>query len=79
MRFDFSGIRAASLLLPLCVGLMASPSFAQTSPELAMRDFASGQIKKGVRSIGFGGDDRCGRGICFGDGVRPAGCRAGAR
>jgi hypothetical protein len=26
------------------------------SPELAMRDFASGQIKKGVRSIGFGGD-----------------------
>ena len=26
------------------------------SPELAMRDFSSGQIKKGVRSIGFGGD-----------------------
>jgi hypothetical protein len=26
------------------------------SPELAMRDFATGQIKKGVRSIGFGGD-----------------------
>ena len=26
------------------------------SPELAMREFASGQIKKGVRSIGFGGD-----------------------
>ncbi len=26
------------------------------SPELSMRDFASGQIKKGVRSIGFGGD-----------------------
>src|SRR6266853_165995 len=30
--------------------------FGQTSPELAMRDFSSGQIKKGVRSIGFGGD-----------------------
>jgi hypothetical protein len=30
--------------------------FAQSSPELAMRDFASGQVKKGVRSIGFGGD-----------------------
>ena len=26
------------------------------SPELSMREFASGQIKKGVRSIGFGGD-----------------------
>jgi hypothetical protein len=26
------------------------------SPELAMRDFSSGQIKKGARSIGFGGD-----------------------
>src|SRR5512140_2752730 len=26
------------------------------SPELSLREFASGQIKKGVRSIGFGGD-----------------------
>ena len=26
------------------------------SPELTMRDFSSAQIKKGVRSIGFGGD-----------------------
>ncbi len=26
------------------------------SPELSMRELASGQIKKGVRSIGFGGD-----------------------
>ena len=34
----------------------SNPSVAQTSPELAMRDFSSGQIKKGVRSIGFGGD-----------------------
>jgi hypothetical protein len=34
----------------------SSPGFGQTSPELAMRDFSSGQIKKGVRSIGFGGD-----------------------
>lgn len=30
-------------------------AFAQ-SPELSMREFSSGQIKKGVRSIGFGGD-----------------------
>src|SRR5579872_5990043 len=26
------------------------------SPELSLREFASGQIKKGVRSIGMGGD-----------------------
>lgn len=39
------------------LGLVSTnASFAQTSPELAMRDFSSGQIKKGVRSIGFGGD-----------------------
>jgi hypothetical protein len=46
------------LWLLLCIGLSlsSSPSVAQTSPELAMRDFSSGQIKKGVRSIGFGGD-----------------------
>ena len=46
------------LWLVLCTGfiLPCAPSVAQTSPELAMRDFSSGQIKKGVRSIGFGGD-----------------------
>src|SRR5579864_3807960 len=26
------------------------------SPEISLREFASGQVKKGVRSIGFGGD-----------------------
>ena len=35
--------------------LLAGAARAQ-SPELTMRDFSSGQIKKGVRSIGFGGD-----------------------
>jgi hypothetical protein len=39
----------------LCV-MVSRPLFAQASPELSMRDFASGQVKKGVRSIGFGGD-----------------------
>src|SRR5512142_928803 len=29
---------------------------AQAGPEIALREFASGQIKKGVRSIGMGGD-----------------------
>lgn len=46
----------AWLILLIGVSLLSSPSFAQSSPELAMRDFSSGQIKKGVRSIGFGGD-----------------------
>ncbi|HMF42211.1 MAG TPA: hypothetical protein VKQ32_16165 [Polyangia bacterium] len=45
---------AAAIVL---VGLIALPAVARAqSPELAMREFASGQIKKGVRSIGFGGD-----------------------
>jgi hypothetical protein len=43
------------LLLFLGAVLAGKPSYAQ-SPELALREFASGQIKKGVRSIGFGGD-----------------------
>jgi len=47
------GLLAAAVL----VGLVALPAAARAqSPELAMREFASGQIKKGVRSIGFGGD-----------------------
>lgn len=40
----------------LLIGLMLSSySYAQ-SPEISLREFASGQIKKGVRSIGMGGD-----------------------
>ena len=37
------------------IGSVAAPAHAD-SPELSMRDFSSGQIKKGVRAIGFGGD-----------------------
>jgi len=51
--------RISSWFAVVSVGLsLLSPTqgFGQTSPELAMRDFSSGQIKKGVRSIGFGGD-----------------------
>lgn len=41
----------------LALSIMVSQTIlAQASPELSMRDFASGQVKKGVRSIGFGGD-----------------------
>src|ERR1700744_2461511 len=35
--------------------LLALFSYGQ-NPELSLREFASGQIKKGVRSIGMGGD-----------------------
>jgi hypothetical protein len=51
MRFSVLALvaaLAAASILPDCARAQ--------SPELAMREFASGQIKKGVRSIGFGGD-----------------------
>lgn len=44
-----------SLLFFCCCLLTALSVFAQ-SPEISLREFASGQIKKGVRSIGMGGD-----------------------
>ncbi len=40
---------AVAAILPVC----PHPARAQ-SPELAMRDFSSGQIKKGVRTMGLG-------------------------
>ena len=41
----------------IALALLGSAGVAQAqSPELSLREFASGQIKKGVRSIGFGGD-----------------------
>ncbi|HEX4460329.1 MAG TPA: hypothetical protein VIA18_20265, partial [Polyangia bacterium] len=46
---------AASRWIVLVVMMSARVAAAQ-SPELSMREFASGQIKKGVRTIGFGGD-----------------------
>jgi hypothetical protein len=45
--------------LPIFVVLgivLVSVEARAQSPELSMREFSSGQIKKGVRSIGFGGD-----------------------
>lgn len=41
-------VLAAAIVLP---GIASAQS-----PELSMREFASGQIKKGVRAVGFGGD-----------------------
>ncbi len=48
---------APRLALAACLVAVLAPLGAMAqSPELAMREFASGQIKKGVRAIGFGGD-----------------------
>jgi hypothetical protein len=46
---------ALAVLSVTVVLLLPSRSFGQ-SPELSLRELASGQIKKGVRAIGFGGD-----------------------
>jgi hypothetical protein len=54
-----AGSRIPRWLFAACLNLtvvVSRPILAQAAPELAMRDFASGQVKKGVRSIGFGGD-----------------------
>lgn len=40
----------------LCLCLLLWPALAAAGPETAMREFASAQIKKGVRTIGMGGD-----------------------
>jgi hypothetical protein len=45
-----------SLFAGLVIVAAATRPLESQSPEISMRDFASGQIKKGVRSIGFGGD-----------------------
>jgi hypothetical protein len=47
----------AFLFAALCLLICSTAEEARAqSPELAMRDLSSGQIKKGSRSIGFGGD-----------------------
>src|SRR5579863_2984862 len=42
-------------VIAACIWCFPDRAQAQ-SPELLMREFSSAQIKKGVRSIGFGGD-----------------------
>ena len=54
-RVEYNRLWLALFLVGAIVVGFAHSARAQ-SPELAMRDFASNQIKKGVRSIGFGGD-----------------------
>lgn len=38
------------------LAMLGSGAASAQAPEIALREFASGQIKKGVRAIGFGGD-----------------------
>ena len=45
-----------TLLAVMTIANIFSTCARAQSPELSMREFASSQIKKGVRSIGFGGD-----------------------
>lgn len=47
--------RALGVALAVVVGVTAS-STASAGPEIALREFAGGQVKKGVRPIGMGGD-----------------------
>jgi hypothetical protein len=41
---------------PFVVAVVLSVAPAEAGPETALREFAGGQIKKGVRTIGMGGD-----------------------
>ena len=49
-------MRRASAVVATLLLLFASSRDALAGPETAMREFASGQVKKGVRTIGMGGD-----------------------
>ena len=42
--------------LALAIAAFATPTTAHAGPETAMREFAGAQVKKGVRTIGMGGD-----------------------
>jgi hypothetical protein len=52
--FRSKSIKKSVYLILTALGISAH-AYAQ-SPEISLREFASGQIKKGVRSIGMGGD-----------------------
>ncbi|HEY4208808.1 MAG TPA: hypothetical protein VGM31_18405 [Puia sp.] len=48
-------MRLKLYIVPFCIFFFSVSSYGQ-NPEFSLREFASGQIKKGVRSIGMGGD-----------------------
>lgn len=56
MRRRVQHLTRALLAVPVFASVTALTPLAHAGPETALREFASGQIKKGVRSIGMGGD-----------------------
>jgi len=56
MRRPPVALAAAAVVPVAAVVLACSASAAAAGPEIALREFAGGQIKKGVRTIGMGGD-----------------------
>ena len=51
MKSTFSRAACATL----AVAIVVWAGVAEAGPETALREFAGGQIKKGVRTIGMGG------------------------
>lgn len=49
-------MKTSRVLVVASFVLVAAPRSADAGPETALREFAGGQIKKGVRTIGMGGD-----------------------
>jgi hypothetical protein len=47
---------ALALATPLALGVALASRAAFAGPETSLREFAGGQVKKGVRTIGMGGD-----------------------
>ncbi len=49
-------MRTLTCMVVFSVSLLALAGEAHAGPETALREFAGGQVKKGVRTIGMGGD-----------------------
>ena len=49
-------MRYRALIVAFGACVIASAGDAEAGPEMALREFAGGQVKKGVRTIGMGGD-----------------------
>src|SRR6516162_2165977 len=47
---------SASLAIGVALAVLLAPTLSSGGPETALREFAGGQVKKGVRTIGMGGD-----------------------
>ncbi len=57
MNFSWKRARGTRIgLVGVTLALVAGAGTAHAGPETALREFAGGQVKKGVRTIGMGGD-----------------------